>query len=40
MRGAPDDIIARIDEEVTLFRQRLRSVEARSAFDSFLSRRR
>ena len=40
MRGTPDEIIARIDEEVELFKQRLRSAEARTAFESFLSRKR
>jgi enoyl-CoA hydratase/carnithine racemase len=40
MRGAPGDIIARIDEEVGIFRQRLQSAEARVAFDQFLNRKR
>jgi enoyl-CoA hydratase/carnithine racemase len=40
MRGSPDEIIARIDEEVRLFKQRLRSAEAREAFDAFLGRKR
>jgi enoyl-CoA hydratase/carnithine racemase len=40
MRAAPDDIIARIDEEVRLFKQRLQSAEARAAFDAFLTRKR
>jgi enoyl-CoA hydratase/carnithine racemase len=40
MRAPPDDIIARIDEEVRLFRERLRSAEARAAFDAFLTRKR
>ena len=40
MRAAPDDIVARIDQEVVLFRERLQSAEARSAFDAFLRRKR
>jgi enoyl-CoA hydratase/carnithine racemase len=40
MRGSPDEIAARIDEEVRLFRERLRSAEARAAFEAFLSRKR
>ena len=40
MRGLPDEIVARIDEEVELFKQRLRSAEARAAFEAFLSRKR
>ena len=40
MRGAPDEIVARIDEEVQLFKERLRSPEAHAAFDAFLSRKR
>jgi enoyl-CoA hydratase/carnithine racemase len=40
MRGSPDDIVARIDEEARLFRERLRSEEARTAFDAFLNRKR
>ncbi len=40
MRGAPDEIVARIDEEVELFKQRLRSAEARAAFEAFLARKR
>lgn len=38
MRGAPDQIIARIDEEAVLFRQRLGSADARAAFEAFLTR--
>jgi enoyl-CoA hydratase/carnithine racemase len=38
MRGSPDEVVARIDQEVELFKQRLRSTEARTAFESFLSR--
>ena len=40
MRGSLDEIVARIDEEVRLFKQRLRSAEARTAFGAFLSRKR
>ena len=40
LRAAPDDIVARIDEEARLFRERLQSAEARSAFDAFLTRKR
>ena len=40
MRGSPDEIVARIDEEVALFKQRLQSPEARAAFEAFLSRKR
>lgn len=40
MRGSPDDMVARMDEEVRLFQERLRSKEARAAFDAFLSRKR
>ena len=36
----PDDIIARIDEEVRVFKERLQSAEARAAFDAFLTRKR
>ena len=38
MRGTPDDVVARIDEEVRLFKQRLQSPEARNAFTAFLAR--
>jgi enoyl-CoA hydratase/carnithine racemase len=40
MRGLPDEIVARIDKEVELFKQRLHSAEARAAFEAFLSRKR
>jgi enoyl-CoA hydratase/carnithine racemase len=40
MRGSPDEIVARIDEEVRLFKQRLQSAEAQAAFDAFLNRKR
>jgi enoyl-CoA hydratase/carnithine racemase len=38
MRGAPDEIAARIEEEARVFRERLRSPEARAAFETFLTR--
>lgn len=40
MRGAPDDVVARIDEEAILFKKRLTSGEARAAFEAFLTRKR
>jgi enoyl-CoA hydratase/carnithine racemase len=40
MRGAPDEIVARIDEEAELFKTRLRSAEARAAFVAFMTRKR
>jgi enoyl-CoA hydratase/carnithine racemase len=40
MRGAPDEIVARIDAEAEAFKTRLVSPEARSAFESFLARKR
>lgn len=38
MRGQLDDVIRQIDTEVTLFKERLQSDEARAAFSAFLSR--
>jgi enoyl-CoA hydratase/carnithine racemase len=38
MRGSPDEIVACIDEEAELFKTRLRSAEARAAFEAFLTR--
>ena len=40
MRSSADEIAARIDEEVSVFRERLKSAEARQAFEAFLSRKR
>ncbi len=40
MRGTPDAIITRIDEEAVLFKERLASAEARAAFEAFLARKR
>ena len=38
MRGAPDEIVARIDEEAEAFKARLKSAEARTAFEAFMTR--
>jgi enoyl-CoA hydratase/carnithine racemase len=38
LRGEPDDVIKRIDTETAMFRERLQSEEARTAFTAFLSR--
>ena len=38
LRGEPDAIMQRIDLEAELFKERLKSDEARSAFEAFLSR--
>ena len=38
MRGKPDEIIARIDEEAELFKTRLQSAETRAAFEAFMTR--
>jgi enoyl-CoA hydratase/carnithine racemase len=40
MRGAPDEIVARIDEEAEAFKTRLTSPDAQAAFMAFLSRKR
>jgi len=40
LRGSPDEIVSRIDEEIDLFKQCLKSPEARQAFAAFLSRKR
>ena len=40
LRGKPDDIVARIDEEAALFKTRLQSAEARAAFEAFMLRKR
>jgi enoyl-CoA hydratase/carnithine racemase len=39
LRGELDDVVKRIDTEIALFRERLQSEEARTAFSAFLSRR-
>jgi enoyl-CoA hydratase/carnithine racemase len=38
MRGAPEDILARIDEEADFFKVRLQSDEAKAAFEAFFAR--
>ena len=38
LRGEADPVIARIDEETVLFGQRLKSPEARQAFEAFFNR--
>ncbi len=38
IKGSPDEILARIDEEAQLFAQRLRSAEAQKAFMAFLNK--
>ena len=38
MKGAPDEIVRRMDEESSAFRQRLASKEAREAFAAFFAR--
>jgi enoyl-CoA hydratase/carnithine racemase len=40
MRGPPDETVARIDQEVRLFKERLQSAEAQAAFSAFLNRKR
>jgi enoyl-CoA hydratase/carnithine racemase len=40
LRGEPEEIIARIDEEAGHFRERLQSQEARAAFQAFFERKR
>src|SRR5947207_2361298 len=40
MKGAPDEIVARMDEEGDHFRDRLKSDEARAAFMAFFNRKR
>lgn len=38
MRGSPDEVVARIDAEGELFKERLRSAEAQAAFQAFMMR--
>jgi enoyl-CoA hydratase/carnithine racemase len=38
MRGAPETIVKRMDEEADEFKRRLKSPEARAAFEAFLAR--
>jgi enoyl-CoA hydratase/carnithine racemase len=40
IRGSPEEAVARIDEEVRLFKERLQSSEAQAAFNAFLTRKR
>ena len=40
MRGSPDEIVARIDEEAEAFKVRLRSPDAQAAFMAFMTRKR
>ena len=40
MRGSSDEVVAHIDEEVRLFKERLQSAEAQAAFKAFLNRKR
>jgi enoyl-CoA hydratase/carnithine racemase len=40
VRGSPDEIVARIDEEAAEFKRRLQSPEARAAFEAFMARKR
>ena len=39
MRSDPADVVARIDAEIEVFKQRLRSPEAKRAFEAFFARR-
>ncbi len=38
LRGAPEVLLARVDEEAELFKARLKSPEARAAFEAFLNK--
>jgi len=40
MRGSPDQLLARLNEEAVIFEERLRSPEARAAFEAFFMRKR
>ena len=40
IRGASDEMVARIDEEAEQFKTRLQSSEARAAFEAFMTRKR
>ncbi len=40
MRGQPDEIVSRIDEEAEQFKTRLQSAEAQAAFAAFMTRKR
>ncbi len=40
MRGATDELLARIDQEANIFSERLHSPEAKAAFEAFFARKR
>lgn len=40
MRGATDEVLARIDRETKIFSERLRSPEAKAAFEAFFASKR
>jgi hypothetical protein len=40
MRGATDELLARIDQEAKIFSERLNSPEAKAAFEAFFARKR
>lgn len=40
LRGSPEEIVSRIDEETRAFRERLKSTEARAALEAFTTRKR
>lgn len=40
MRGSPEEIVGLMNKEVDIFKERLRSPEARDAFNAFLNRKR
>jgi enoyl-CoA hydratase/carnithine racemase len=40
LRGSPDQLLARIDEELKIFAARLKSDEARTALEAFMNRKR
>ena len=40
MRGATDELVARIDQEAKIFSERLNSPEAKVAFEAFFARKR
>ena len=40
MRGATDELVARIDQEAKIFSERLNSPEAKAAFEAFFARKR
>lgn len=40
MRGATDELVARIDQEAKIFSERLNSLEAKVAFEAFFARKR